>query len=951
MSDTQINPNRYKPKDNKNERLLNSDLQDAIYADAFNLTPDFFTKYRPIFDNIRNNVRTIVASYGYKDEKRSSIQNPLNDYKSILFSTVEKKAFQKDLMEQQSSNLSSGMRSITNEDTSSGVETQIIQTFQRLTNDVFALMNEYRVGVSLIPELKRVVKLIVRDILNANEITKRAFKNIYQIKGDNSFSFNEKEEDALNKIIDDKITDIYRIEEKAPTWLDEALKTGAKPILVVPYKDILEQALTLANKTNSMYGTEEFKFKDNALSIEDLEELVFKTDFTSNKFKNESRNLLYNKPIINNLKKYHATEEDDEPYPVTEEFKEIIDEETVNKIFNLGIEELYEALDIEIKASKHNKGLEYGVEAVEENINETVESIRETIRKIEENDIAETSESKKERVQDEIKDKIREQLKWFMGELDKNIQVVNDDFSKFSLGKSTLATEQRYKKYNKTNVIDGMFIKNRKELDDITGVFDKQVLLMELDPEYVIPITVGSEHVAYYIYEHDAYTGPTPSSSRKTTSFTQLIKATGYGDDKNLVNTTSGITVTPYDPQMSSVFSPISMSAATTSLLNSDLLEGTKRTEIMKQIIYKTLSHRMNDPSLIDNKCFQDAIMNLIREGYIINRKVQFTFVPATNMVYFAHDIDDKGMPHSIFDGTLLQIYMYLAGIVSGTMSIVSGAADKEKLEVNIGLSDQIGLTLTEIQKNLATRNVHVRSFFDNIGSVLRNSAVYSRMTIPVVDGEKLYEVSAAETNGNPPIDNDFIQARLASILSALPCPPAILNTINEIEFSRGIINQNIEYRNSVIGYQTAYSRNFTKLYRLLILYSKLEVPSTLLETDNSKTATSKISDEDKYIKIKDINVLLSPPMYLNMTSISESFTSIEPVIDSYIKYRYGDNLEDEVTKNVLKRVKRELVQFFAPNIDFDTMNDMFDRIEKDFLADIIDEKKKKLISDKLMEG
>ena len=154
---------------------------------------------------------------------------------------------------------------------------------------------------------------------------------------------------------------------------------------------------------------------------------------------------------------------------------------------------------------------------------------------------------------------------------------------------------------------------------------------------------------------------------------------------------------------------------------------------------------------------------------------------PATNVVYFAHDIDDKGMPHSIFDGSLLQIYMYLAGIVSMTMDIVKKSSDKEKLEVNMGMSHQVGMSLMEIQKQLSTRNIHVRSFFDNIGSVLRNVSTYARYTIPVVDGEKLYEVSNTDQPGGSPIDTDFIEKRLSSILSALPCPPAIQNMINEI--------------------------------------------------------------------------------------------------------------------------------------------------------------------------
>ena len=958
----------YVPTNRKKEMKV-SDLMlradDIIAADSYNLTPGFFEKYKPIFDKINDSVNSIVKSYGFNNKNNSDIVNPLKNYNRVLYNSIDKRNKQDNLLNLQPSGLDSGIRSISMEDTSNGLEEGIISSFQKITSESFALMDEYRICCDLIPELKRVIKLIVRDIINANEITKRSIHDVYTVREDDTDTSSD-DIVEINKLIDREITEKYHIEEKLEIWLYEALTTGAKPLLIIPYRDIVKQALALSS-TQKSDGTFSTSVNGNnvamsmealdALGIEELEAYgvenidLFKMDKVI-------KNDIFKDHGIKKIKYNYRSQEDNLEYTKSFEnfVSDIIDDEMVNSIYENGVEEILNTYDIEYKkAEDENKNrLEHGLEA-DESLFETSNNIKDFLNKIgvKNSDSEENSDENQKRIEQErnIKENIKKRLSEFVCQIDSNINIVSDEFSSLNLTKNTFMKRMNKKKNDK-NLIDGIYIDDPSILDDVCDQFDGEVLIHELNPENCIPVSIGSQHIQYYIFEKESYEGPSTSSSRRTTSFANIIASTGLGNDKAVINASNGVSLVPNDPSLSSVFNPANFGNINMPIQGNNVFDNdSSRVDIMKQIVYRTLAKRMCDPSLSENKSFTDAIMNLIRQGYIINRQIKFTCVPATNVVYLAHDIDDKGLPHSILDGTLLQIYMYLAGIVAMTMNIVNKSSDKEKLEVNMGMSHQIGMTLMEIQKQLSTRNIHVKSFFNNIGSVLRNVATYARYSIPVVDGDKLYDINTVEKNAESPIDTDFIEKRLSSVLSSLPAPPAILNMMQEAEFSRSIVNQNLEYRNSINEKEYTFGKQITKLYRLIAIYSKLSHRDIMSDEIQAETSSN---NNLRKIDIKNINVRFVSPTYLNMVNISETFTNIEPVIDSFAKYIFGEDAETALEKFMVQRFKKECVKIFAGNIDLAYVEEIAKKIKDKPFDGISDEVKNKIMSkqtESLMNG
>jgi hypothetical protein len=90
------------------------------------------------------------------------------------------------------------------------------------------------------------------------------------------------------------------------------------------------------------------------------------------------------------------------------------------------------------------------------------------------------------------------------------------------------------------------------------------------------------------------------------------------------------------------------------------------------------------------------------------------------------------------------------------------------------------------------------------------------------------------------------------------------------------------------------------------------------------------------------------------MTNMSETFTNIEPVIDSFTKYIFGEDSDTPLEKFMIQRFKKECVKIFAGNIDLAYIEQIAQKIKDNPWDGISDEIKNKIIakqSEGLMNG
>jgi hypothetical protein len=791
----------------------------------------------------------------------------------------------------------SGIRGIEFDSLNPG-EVEIISSFSRLLESSFALMPEYRNVVKLIPELQRVLSIVSRDILNRDEFDKRAIKNVYA-----PASLDKEQVTEINETIDREVIDRYDLEDKLRLWVKQSLIEGAHPVAVFPYEDVMTQLMSVPG---ARVRTDE---SGTLLDVDLDPRLASKAIYSEKIFSKESRSL--------ETADWASLE-----YAQQKAIDDIIGDDIADDFFA----EKYRAVEHVIQRAQRESFFS------EESAinNDAVDLLRKKLD---------------EKSDDDRRLAMKKNLAPLVEMIDDGVEIVDPNRVAYAIAKKDIAMRSKYKSGDKglnsanhspiMELVAPDLAERRSHNKGISGDEDseelmkklkktglsKEVLLVEYDPELVIPVIIGNRHVGYYVLEYEAYYGADWKARKRVGSFTEMIKGTGFGSDANTTNTVNTMT-SDSDPLSSSLFSPIPMYSGSTMMNTMGLVDEDRKNETLKRIALRTIAHRLNDPTLAEDKKFKDAVMSLMRNGYIVNKKIMITYIPAENMVYFAREIDKDGLPVSILDGTLLRCYMYLSSTISSLMIKLMKSADKEKLLINMGMTKQLNFALTEIEKSLSTRNVHVQSLFDNVGTVIRNASTYQRVKIPVVNGEQLYDLQGMERVNDISIDDEFTDKVLQSILLKMGVPPSVLNMLNETEFSRSILMQNLEYRANIVDQQSVYERDVQKMLSLIIRYAGIAYKTT------DKADKSKLIE--KPIDVKDIKVTFNTPNYLNVANIGEQMSQSEQLVETFTRIFYGDSQDKPLDQEKVRLFRAALYKRHTNSIDWTWFDKQIEQIEID---------------------
>lgn len=884
-----------------NEAILD-EYEKTRMADMYGLPKDFIERNNKSLQEINKMVSGYLANYGY-GANASTGSNPMEDLNNIIRTTIKSRG-DAGIVGAGDSTSQTGIRGIQLDSVSLG-EQDIISSFSKLTQTSFALMGEYRQIVNFIPEIQRVISIMARDILNRDEFTKRAIKNPYK---DSTLSKTDLE--RMNKQIDEKIINRYGLEQKIRNWVEASLTEGAHPVAVFPYSQILEQIIKIPEA--SVRVTKEngslVSFDITKKSAESLyEPHIFGKESTLSREAYEYKEL-------------YAT--------TRNAIESIIDDDFADELFDETME-MFEERVHHIQRNTDSFTAESDIIDAK-----ALDKIRTMIDK---------SEEETRRLH------IRQKVAPLVEIFDSNIEVV--DGSKASALIARRELRQRKKVCDGVNMNGNTPIgndiieltapgirdfdpsnpgKKKEEPDSILDKYKKsdlykEVLLIEYDPEAVIPVIIGGQHVGYYVIEYDAFYGSEWKARKRIGSFTDIAKSVGFGNDAAMVSSINSIADT--DPLTSNMFTPMPIMAGSQMMMNNTgQMEEDRRVETLKRIAMNTMAHRLKDPSVVDDKNFRDAVMNLMRNGYLLKKKIMITYIPASHMVYFAHKLDTNGLPVSILDGTLMTLYMYVSSKISSLMLKLMKSSDKEKLLVNMGMTRQLNYTLSEIEKSLSTRNIHVSSLFSNVGQVVRNASTFQRVKIPVVDGEQLYDLQAMERTADMNPDDEYTDKLLMSALMKIGVPPSFTNTLSENEYSKSLSMQNLDYRANIMDKQSVYEADLSKLIRLIGSYTNISIANE--ESENKKDAKRDRAQEIKFDASK-VDVTLTVPTFLTVSNMSEQIQTAQTLVESFTRIISGDNDENSLTKSQKNILELELYKIFANSVDWTHISRIYNDVKR----------------------
>jgi hypothetical protein len=832
-------------------------------------------------------------------------------------------------------------------------EQEIIASNATMFQSFLNVVSEYRGVVELIPEVKRAIENIIRDIVNVSDLTNKAFNNIYLDKFNRSISEKDKAADERkNKIILEEIVEKNKLELKFKRWLFESATCGVKPVAFIPYSYIFRQLKNNINdKFNFPFNKYEEKIKKGeSFSLFGENDNEKSKEFYSLNIESSLRDCVRNYPKI-------KSKESAEGFAYESLLENILtDDIALDYAYSIESDIQYNLSSIDFQYENlkdtRSKRLFTGAESDE------IAKIDDDLNMIEK--LSKNYKDKQEQVrklsQEERIRLARQGLTEFVDFIDSRIKVPKRESSGAILADKILREKDRYdtlydlgKDYKiAENLKKDGFIFNNSKNNDI-GVFDiksslgNECLIVPYAPESVIPININGEYLGFYALEYEYIMGSNWKNRRKIGSFTDYIKQQGIGDDNALLGGMSALnTYGGMDPMENNLYSPLSMyNYNAASYLNGGMNGNTedKRFDTMKTIVLRVLAHRLHDPDLIDNKIFKDAVMHLLRSDILLKNKIQFTYIPPEYMCYMTWKVDDSGIPVSILAGTLYDCYLHISSkTASGAIKLLK-SGDKEKYEVDVGLNKDMGYTVDELQRLLSTRSIYSPSMFSNLATVVKMAGNYQRLIIPVFKGNKLYDVSQIEHMNDLSPDDEFTNQRLQAVLSKIFFNNGMFSELDNVDFAKQFVTRNLEYSSCIKEGQFNFNPYGTKMLRILTEYSNLPTYNSI--TEDIKQNREKYSKSEKNSEIQNdllqdnikddidnensidlacLELVLSMPSYLQMLTITDPINTAKEMASAVVESygNTGGNALDEATNNLFKL---KLIKKFTTNIDWTTVD------------------------------
>lgn len=956
----------------KEKNTVNEDIkkiQDMVFASNYGLSRDFVEHNSDIVLKSNKAIDDVLVGFGVSNINNS--KNSMQTLTSLVSQSIKFRGGSvskaKGVLNVDDKNFDpiTGIKEIVPLGNIDNSENDIINQYTTMYRSFLNVTSEYRGVVEIIPEVDRAIKNIARDIFSISELSGRALNKIYT-----SDSISNKDDNIIyncNKRIQEEIIDKNDLESKLKRWIYESLVCGVKPIAFIPYDYIIRQMQQL-NKYDSGLN----------LDIDGVSKKINSKESFSICESVEQEERLYEKSVessfedmidINKLKS--ADKEAAKKQKAIEMYDQLLDDDLVEAYaadwesrFNKSYES---ATKLKLKAEDDNNRYQmiHGERSEESQHQiDILDSLTKTY--------SETKKQYDELNKDKAakKQKAKEGLRVLARFIDEHIDVVKpgassaflankisnqkDRYSKmYNLGENYYMAEGLSKRQNDTDQLNADASKTNPlsgyDFDANNSMLGKECIIIPYSPESIVPININGEYMGFYALEYENEAGPGYKHRRRTGSFTDYVKAQGFGDDAALLG--SQMSMVSYggaDPLENNLYSPLALyNYSINEYMNGDNEQLDRRYDIMKAVTLRVLAHRLKDPDLVDNKIFKDAVMTMLRNDCLSSKKVQFTFIPPEYMCYMTYAVDDDGIPISILNGTLLFAYMYISSMLSSAMIKMLKSADKEKYEVAVGLLKNAGYSIDELQRVLSTRNIYSSTMFSSLSSVIKNAGTYQRMIIPVFNDRKLYDVSQIETVNNVSPDDEFTGKLLGSILSKIYINAGMQGSFDNVDFAHEFVYKNAEYRTNILESQANYEKHIKKMIRTLVYYSTLD-------SYNSKTEIATKEGEDKHnendIDISRINPELSISTMMSMATIIEVLDSAKNVANTFAEiFNLQDGSQLETARNTL--FKRKIIEKYGNIVEWSDIEKMLEEATANAPSEVLKSMKLTRIDQGIQEG
>ena len=971
-----------------NKEVLEKKVRESdrlLKAYTYGNAPDFLEKNNKLINDVEKRVKLMVAKNGNEDE--SANKNTLNNIKNLIYNNTsfyETKEVEQTLNKQLST--SSGTRFIT-PDNQVPLENQIIDLYGNYIKNTQLLAIEYRNIAKLIPEVNECANLICTSVINKNNFNGKYITNIYKPKvSEKNSSF----EDSINEELREKIVVKYGIEDKVESYIQTSMIESAKPVAVFSYREIME---TIQNALNSPRKGSNQNYNDGKY---DMTRQQISEKISTEDFQPVLDSVSEGYSILKQCKKKYRYKtmgtEDDTSSESLDEFsiEDFLGRDIVDQYYNASMEDVKNV----VERNYHDRVAALRVrDELDTELSGLDKEYADVMGKINKADKDKIMDVLKNEIYEVVKH-IDDNIKIYKGDY-AGINLAKDQIAKYFMSSDIVDTDKtsfiarnaksyqspKQHDYSEDPIFDkeGNRVRNSSATDD-SGIADgsytgrkdgksghwradpngydaredvnfwkNEALIIPLDIENVIPVIINGTHVGYYVFEESAYTGSNESSRKRHSSFTELFRQLGFSNDEALTNYSSygGFNNLGGSDQLNLMAgNGLNASTWTYNMVNgnygdmynsqnlSTMTDPVRRNEIMKQIVLKTISKKISGVDLSKDKKFKDSIMNLLREGLIVNKKVVISYVPESQMCFFTPRLDADGIPVSLLKDCLWVCYLYISSVLGSAMIKLMKSGTRDKITFDVGEMKDIQGQMRWIDKSLTSRSLNVESAFTSLPRTLKAASTTDTVYEPTFDGKKLFEYEDITRVNNVDVDDNYTTELLNRIIQSMGAPSTVVNIRNEEEFATSVITKNVIYEKRVNSYKSNFNKPVTKLLRLLVQIEHLD--------DDPK------NNKVKRFNIDDIEHTFTKSQDLNITNVDSSLKDATNHIETISNLLYGDTRSDTLQTKSKELFKLEVIQELVPNFDYDQYKELKEKCDVEAKKRLADDNVSKNISEKI---
>lgn len=450
-------------------------------------------------------------------------------------------------------------------------------------------------------------------------------------------------------------------------------------------------------------------------------------------------------------------------------------------------------------------------------------------------------------------------------------------------------------------------------------------VIIPLMPDTVVPISVHGRHIGYYVIERSG-TDDLGSGVATLLGYRNGGMSAGFGlGAANLYGANSSMTGSDGAGVIIRDMVDIPMYVK----------DDARRVDLLRTLLSRAISERLNNPDIVDDKAFNSIIYSLIKDDYITKREVKITYVPVQSMVYFAHEINkDNGIGVSVMQRGLFFAHVYIASLITNLMIAIAKSADREQINVEVGMSNRIEATVQKVMRSMQAKRASIDSI-GNIDTIMKSLGTFQRTISLRHNGNPLIELETIPGQ-QVDMDNSLMEKALKSFVNSLYVPHSAVNFLDDTEYARSISLQNALFMSRVVSMQAKYQACCSKFARILI---RNKYPEKILTRGNVEAVkaslksndtigSSGISSVQDLIDLTNVFLDLPSPEGLNIASLNDQISNVSTFADTFTEMLVPTELamdsdKSEYVDQFKNKLKVGMFKKYLPGLPWDEFDMM----------------------------